>query len=279
MKPYCFAQSSIQKSADATIHPLDIGLIRGYAIFDFFRTVGHHPLFLENYLNRFLNSASKAGLTLDYSFEDLKEITIELIEKNDHKDAGIRMILSGGISENHFLPSKGNLYIFCEPLHLPSKEKYENGVKLLSVEYVRPLAEIKTTNYTYPCYLSMDWKAQGAEDVIYHHQDRISESSRSNIFLVKNGNIYTPKRDILKGITREKVIKLTAGKVSFSDLSIGDLLSGDEVFISSTTKRILPITQIDNTTISNGRPGPITKELMARFTAIEKEIGVRENTI
>ncbi|MEX2513721.1 MAG: aminotransferase class IV [Cyclobacteriaceae bacterium] len=270
MKPYCFAQSEIKLSKEAAMHPLDIGLIRGYAIFDFFRTVGYHPLFLKRYLERFIGSAEKAGLPLDFDFRGLQEIILQLIEKNDHFDAGIRMILTGGISPNHFLPAKGELFIFCESLHLPSKEKYDKGVKLISVEYVRPLAEIKTTNYTFPCWLSKDWKGQQAEDVVYHQQGRVSESSRSNIFLVKNGIIFTPKRDILKGITRDKVIKI-AGNVNISDFGMDDLLSADEVFISSTTKRILPITMIDHCRIGSGKPGNITQELMASFIKMELE--------
>ncbi|MFO7822366.1 MAG: aminotransferase class IV [Cyclobacterium sp.] len=270
MKPYCFANDTITDSKEASLHPLDIGLIRGYAIFDFFRTVGTHPLFLEDYLKRFTLSAEKAGLPLDYSRDELRDIIYQLIEKNDHKDGGIRMVLTGGISANHFLPARGQLFIFCEPLMLPSQEKYKNGVKLLSVDYVRPLPAIKTTNYTYPCWLSLDWKSQGAEDVVYHHDGRVSESSRSNIFLVKQGQIYTPQRDILWGITRKKVMEL-AGNISLSDFSLEDLLNADEVFISSTTKRILPITRIDEVQVGHGKPGPHTRKLMTDFLTMEIE--------
>ncbi|SEJ49575.1 branched-chain amino acid aminotransferase [Cyclobacterium xiamenense] len=271
MKPFCFSTDQIIDSQQARVHPLDIGLIRGYAIFDFFRTVGRHPLFLEAYLNRFTESARKAGLALDYSPLELKEIIYELIEKNAHADGGIRIVLTGGLSPNHFLPAKGQLFIFCESLQLPAEEKYRNGVKLVSVDYVRPLAAIKTTNYTYPCWLSLDWKAQQAEDVVYHHEGRVSESSRSNIFMVKHGQLYTPNRDILWGITRNKVIEL-AGDVSFADFGLDELLQADEVFISSTTKRILPITQIDQVRIGTGKPGPVTRKLMADFLAMELEI-------
>ncbi|MBD3629393.1 aminotransferase class IV [Cyclobacterium sp.] len=270
MKPYCFAENKIIASEKASVHPLDIGLIRGYAIFDFFRTVGHHPLFLEDYLKRFTLSANKAGLPLAYSIQELRDIIYRLIEKNNHQDGGIRMVLTGGISPNHFLPAQGKLFIFCEPLMLPSQEKYAKGVKLLSVDYVRPLPAIKTTNYTYPCWLSLDWKAQGAEDVVYHHNGRVSESSRSNIFLVKHGQIYTPQRDILWGITRKKVMELAA-QTSLSDFSLEDLLDADEVFISSTTKRILPITQIDTVKIGDGLPGAFTKKLMTDFLNMETE--------
>lgn len=271
MKPFCFSRSEIIDSHQAQIHPLDIGLIRGYGIFDFLRTVSHHPLFLPEYLDRFISSAEKAGLPLGYDKNDLEQIIFQLIEKNDHSNGGIRMILTGGLSPNHFRPAKGDLFIFCEPLQMPDRIKYEKGVKLLSIDYVRPLASIKTTNYTYPCYLSQEWQAQKVEDVVYHHQGIVSESSRSNIFMVKEGKIKTPASHILMGITREKILRL-AKEITIEDFSPEELLQADEVFISSTTKRILPITRIDDYTIGEGNPGDTTKRLMKAFHELEKEV-------
>ncbi|WP_114750851.1 aminotransferase class IV [Pleomorphovibrio marinus] len=270
MKPFCFAKDKIISSHEASCHPLDIGLIRGYAIFDFFRTVNYQGLFLEEYLERFTQSAKMAFLPLDFEKEALKEIITTLIEKNDHAKGGIRMLLTGGISPNHFLPAKGDLYIFCEPLQLPSEEKYARGVKLLSVDYVRPIPTIKTTNYTLPCLLSVDWKTAGAEDVLYHHQGVISESSRSNVFIVKDGIISTPKSNILLGITRRHTMEL-AREVQVRDIALKEVFEADEVFITSTTKRILPITQLDDQEIADGKVGSLTRSLMNQFEAMEKE--------
>src|SRR5690606_3594045 len=117
-------------------------------------------------------------------------------------------------------------------------------VKLVTEEYVRPLSSIKTTNYTFPVWLSAKWKEQAAEDVLYHCAGNISESSRSNIFMVKNGIVATPKSNILLGITRQHVLIL-AGDVEERDISLTEILNADEVFMTATTKRILPVTQID----------------------------------
>ncbi len=270
MKPFCFAKDQVIPAHEAVCHPLDIALIRGYAIFDFFRTVNYQGLFLEEYLNRFIQSAQKAHLPLEYDKNALSEIIANLIEKNDHAKGGIRMLLTGGISPNHFLPAKGNLYIFCEPLQLPSEQKYAEGVKLLTVDYVRPIPTIKTTNYTLPCHLSVDWKAEGAEDVLYHHQGIVSESSRSNVFMVKEGKISTPKSNILLGITRRHTLEI-AGNVEVRDITLKEIKAADEVFITSTTKRILPITQVDDDFIADGKVGSLTRSLMAQFEAKEKE--------
>lgn len=269
-KPFCFSGNKIVAADDASIHPLDIGLIRGYAIFDFLRTANFKPLFFEAYLNRFIASAQHAHLPLGYTMEELKNIIYELIEKNKLEQGGIRMVLTGGLSANHFSPTTGQLFIFCEDLQMPAAEKYERGVKLVTEEYVRPLSSIKTTNYTFPVWLSAKWKEQAAEDVLYHCAGNISESSRSNIFMVKNGIVATPKSNILLGITRQHVLIL-AGDVEERDISLTEILNADEVFMTATTKRILPVTQIDGVLIKDGIPGPVTRQLMERFKGLEKE--------
>ncbi len=271
MKPFCFADGSIIPTETASIHPMDLGLIRGYGIFDFFRTVNYKPLFLDHYLDRFTASAEKTYLPLGYSREELKTIISELIAKNDLKQGGIRMVLSGGVSENHFSPAKGKLFIFAESLIFPSQEKYGNGVKLLSVEYIRSIADIKTTNYAFPVWHSAHWKKAGAEDVLYHMEGWVSESSRSNFFIVKDGVVSTPDRHILMGITRKHVMEI-AGNVQIRPISLEETLSADEAFITSTTKVLLPVTQVDDIKIADGKPGPVSQDILSRFREMEKRL-------
>jgi len=271
MKPFCFADGQIISTEKASIHPMDLSFIRGYGIFDFFRTVNFKALFLDNYLDRFFASAEKTFLPLDYSRAELKAVIQDLIEKNNLKEGGIRMLLSGGISPNHFSPAKGKLYIFAESLIFPAQEKYDIGIKLLSLEYVRPIAEIKTTNYALPVWDSMRWKDAGAEDVLYHMNGNVSESSRSNFFIVKDGIISTPDAHVLMGITRKHVIELV-GEVQIRPISMQEVLNADETFITSTTKVLLPVIQIDEHEIGTGKPGPVSLDLLAKFRELEKEL-------
>jgi len=270
MKRHCFAKDSIKDSNQASIHPADIGLIRGYAIFDFFRTVDYRALFLSDYLDRFIRSAQHTAIPLPYAKEELSNIIHELIDKNDLKQGGVRMILSGGVSPNHFSPAEGSLYIFCEDLSFPSKESYGKGVKLTASEYVRPIPTIKTTNYSQAVYASLEWKKNNIEDLIYHHKGIVSESSRSNIFMVKDGKLATPKENILHGITRKHILQLEPN-TEVRDITLEELLQADEIFMSSTTKKVLPVTQIDHHTIGNGMVGECSKELLSRFSELEKE--------
>jgi branched-chain amino acid aminotransferase len=270
MKPFCFADGKIIPTETATIHPTDLGLIRGYGIFDFFRTVNYHPLFLEHYLDRFIASAEKTYLPLPYTREELRGIIAEVIEKNDLQQGGIRMVLSGGISENHFSPAQGKLFLFAESLIFPAEEKYQQGIKLVTLEHVRAIADIKTTNYTLPVWHSVNWKRMGAEDVLYHWNGWVSESSRSNFFIVKDGLIHTPDQHILHGITRKHLIQV-ADQVRIRPISLEEVWGADEAFISSTTKVLLPVTQLDDRKIGDGKAGKITLELLEKFRILEKE--------
>lgn len=271
MKPFCFADGQIIPLEEASIHPMDIGLIRGYSIFDFFRTVNFKPLFLESYLDRFMGSAEKTYIPLKYSRAEISTIIHELIEKNQLEEGGLRMVLSGGVSANHFSPAEGKLFIFAEELLFPDESSYLKGIKLLSLEYVRPVAEIKTTNYAYPVWDSIRWKREGAEDVLYHQNGYVSESSRSNFFIVKNGLISTPDMHVLKGITRKQIIQLD-GNIQVRPITMEETLDADETFITSTTKKLLPVTQIDDHVIGNGEPGPVSLTLLEKFKALEKEL-------
>lgn len=271
MKPFCFADGAIIPSETATLHPMDLGLIRGYGIFDFFRTSNYHPVFLKHYLDRFTASAEKTYIPLNYSREELRSIIAELTEKNDLKQGGFRMMLTGGVSDNHFSPAEGKLFIFCESLDFPSEAKYTQGIKLLTLEYIRPIAEIKTTNYALPVWHSHHWKRLGAEDVLYHWNGLVSESSRSNFFIVKNGVIHTPDQHILMGITRKHILQI-AENVVIRPVALEEVWEADEAFMTSTTKVLLPVTQIDDRQIGNGKVGPVTRALLEKFRKMEQEL-------
>ncbi|MDN3205536.1 aminotransferase class IV [Algoriphagus sediminis] len=271
MLKYCFARDKIILTENATLHPMDLAVIRGYGIFDFFRVSNSKPLFLDHYLDRFINSAEATYLGLALSREELSQVILELIDKNDMITGGFRMILTGGLSENHFSPGKGSLFIFAEELFLPSEEKYSKGIKLLGLEHVRPLAKIKTTNYAYPVWHSKIWKEAGAEDVLYHQDGMISESSRSNFYIIKDGKLITPSKQILEGITRHHILELADMK-EIRDLGMEEALQADEAFITSTTKVLLPVVQIDNHKIGTGKPGPISLDLLRKFRNLENEL-------
>jgi len=246
----------------ATVQINDLGLLRGYGIFDFLKVENGVPLFIEDHLKRFRRSAKYMGLKLRYKLEELEQMVLELIKKNKFKNGGMKIVLTGGYSENGYLPSpKANLFILLNTFTPPTELQYKKGVKLMLHEYIRELPEVKTTNYVVPIRLAKKLKLKKALDVLYIKNGYVSESSRSNFFIVKkDGTILTSDIGVLKGITRKRVMKLAKKhyKLEEGKITIRDLKDAKEAFMTSTTKGALPVVTIDNIIIGKGKIGNVT---------------------
>jgi D-alanine transaminase/branched-chain amino acid aminotransferase len=134
------------------------------------------------------------------------------------------------------------------------------------------MADIKSLNYAFALREMPAVRAAGGDDLIYHTSEfGVSESSRSNLFYVKDGVIHTPADHILEGITRKKVIALASSvyEVRVGACSLEDFLLADEVFTTGSTKRVLPIFSIDGKKIGNGKRGEVTEKLYQLLLANE----------
>ncbi|WP_181307647.1 aminotransferase class IV [Rufibacter sp. XAAS-G3-1] len=271
-KLYAYLHEEILPLESAYLHVSDLSIQRGYGIFDFFKTHNGQPLFLEDYLNRFYASASLMGLEVPLPEDELVSTITRLIQMNGLADSGMKMILTGGYSENGYNPGPPNLIMIEQPLTLPSEVQVTTGIKVITHEYVRELAAAKTINYTVGVRLIQQVKAKGAEDVLYHQNGVVSEFPRSNFFLVKEDNtIITPVHEILKGITRKNVLELAGKKyrVEEETVTLEDIAQAKEAFMTSTTKRILPIVAVDGNPVGNGKPGAVTLQLLKDLVALE----------
>ncbi len=258
---------------DALLKGTDLSIQRGYAIFDFLRTVHAQPLFLHDYLDRFFHSAAAMHLSLDKTKEELIAITYELLKQSAHREAGIRFLLTGGYSPDSFSPGTPNLIITCKKLIPVSAEKFEKGISIITYDHQRELPHIKTTNYLMAVWLQPLLKEKQAEDVLYYHNNYLTEFPRGNLFIVtKEGTLVTPAHNILHGITRKNIINLAKDflRVEERDITSGELVQAGEAFYTSTTKRILPVIKVDNKIIGTGKPGKITRDLYQRFLLREQ---------
>lgn len=256
----------------ASLHVSDLAVQRGYGVFDFLKVVEGHAYFLENYLDRFFHSASVMRLTIPFRRDELIQIISGLIKRNALASSGIKMILTGGYSADGYTPATPNLIITQHDLVLPARDLVEKGVPIITHEYVRDVPEAKTINYTVGIWLIEELKKANAYDVLYHRNNEVSEFPRSNFFIVRNDNtVVTPRENVLKGITRKNVLTL-AGKYFRAEeatVTLDDVLSAREAFITSTTKRILPVTQVNGHIIGSGRPGDISMTLLQRLIELE----------
>lgn len=265
---------------EAKISVYDLGLLRGYAIFDFLRTYNEKPFYLKEHLKRLLNSAKIIGLKHNFTLEKLEKLVLKTLKKNKHlKEANIRIILTGGNSKDFITPSKPNLIIMVTPLKEYPREIYQKGGKLITQIFERILPRAKTIVYTQAIqFLQQAKKKKAVEVLLISQEGKILECTTSNFFAVIQHNkdfvLITPSKEkILPGVTRKIVIDLAKKmkiKVFEREIDAGEIKNFKEAFITASNKEILPIIQIDDYKINKGGVGEITKKLMDGFKKLTK---------
>ncbi len=268
MIKYYNVNGKIVPTEEAVINVKDLGFLRGYSVFDFFRIYKGKPVFIEDHMDRLEYSSGKLGLPLPYSRTEIIEKVIALAKANELEFGGIKIILTGGYSLNGFLPTTPNFVMVASTLPAYPESYYTKGVKLMAYEYTRETPYTKTTNYLKPISLQQEIEEAEAFDVLYHDGEFISESARSNFFIVDEaGTIITPDRDALKGITRKHVLAIAQKhfNVEIRPVSIKEARAAKEAFMTSSTKKIMPIRQVDFWRINKGIIGETTKQMMKLF--------------
>lgn len=249
---------------NAQLHVSDLAIQRGYGIFDFFRVNERVPLYLEDYLDRFYRSSAIMGLEGVIDRPALKEVVYQLIRRNGMQEAGMKLILTGGYSPDAYHPVKGNFLVSQHPLVLPTAAQVAEGISIITYPYRREIADVKTINYIMGVWLLKKMKEASAADVLYHRDGIVSEFPRCNFFLVtRQGTLVTPANHILHGITRMRVLEVapSACPVEVRDVRLEEVYEAGEAFLTSTTKGVLPIVNIDNRPVGSGKPGPVTLAL------------------
>lgn len=252
----------------AVINVKDLGFLRGYSVFDFFRIYKGQPVFIEDHMVRLEYSSKKLGLSLPYSKAEIVEKIIALAKVNKLEFGGLKIILTGGYSLDGFLPATPNFVMVASKLPTYPESYYTKGVKLMAFEYTRETPYTKTTNYLKPISLQKEIEEAEAFDVLYHDGEFISESARANFFIVNDeGTIITPDRDALRGITRKHVLAIAQKhfNVEIRPVSLKEAREAKEAFMTSSTKAVMPIRQVDFWRINKGIIGDTTKRIMELF--------------
>ena len=259
---YISINHQLYTEEDAKISVSDLSIQRGFGIFDFLKTINHQPIFLEDHFNRFYNSAKEMNLAVGVTRIELKSSIDELMERNNLPNSGLKFILTGGFSEDGYTMSTPNLILTQVPFEI-DKTAFNKGMKLITYPHQRQLPTIKTIDYLQAIRLQSYIRENLADDVLYHAGGSIRECPRANFFIVKGNKVITPRTDILKGITRSKILALNIEGLDLAeeDFNLTDIAMADEAFISSSTKNAFPVLAIDGKPIGSGRPGEITRKI------------------
>lgn len=258
----------VEKEA-ASIKINDLSVSRGYGIFDFFKTINGKPVFIDDHIDRFFYSASEMRLKPDIKKIELKKLVLALHAKNAMATSGIKVLLTGGYSADGYSIGKPNLIITQDAIKF-DPTVFETGTRLITNEHQRQLPQVKSIDYLYGIYMKSLIKERGADDVLYHFNGEITECPRANFYIVTRDNaVVTPAKNVLQGITRKKIlgfsqlVKITEGLITLSDLA-----NAKEAFITSTTKNVLPVLEINGKPVGNGKPGEITRKISDRLSSL-----------
>jgi len=250
-----------------------LGTFRGYRIFTACRTINGTVFLLQNHINRLFESASELSMKLPHTKPDLEEIIHQLLAKNSIEDDLLLQIMYSGGSPTKTRMSQrlhASLYIIVNKLHPAPDNWYKNGISLATYIYQRDWAHVKTNNYIGAVVAHQtSVKQQNADEALFISpidNNTILEGSTFNIFMVNsNDEIITPPKsvNILNGITRQLVLELLRSNnivVRETNTTLKDLEAIKEIFISSSTRNIVPVVRVDKNIIGNGTPGKVTRK-------------------
>jgi len=274
--PHLFLNGRIVPASEAAISPFDIGLLRGYAVFDLLRTVNGRPFLLAEHLRRLRNSADALGLKVPYSDSEIASAIDELLARNGHTEATVRLVLTGGESPDglSFSADTPTFYILTHEMRLLPASVYESGGKLLTKRHRREVPEAKTTNYLTMLRYHDQIVDAGALDLLYHDGSHVAEAASASFYVVKDGAIFAPGDGVLWGTVGSLVLQLAAEngrEVVLGEVALEDAFGADEAFLTSTTRGVVPIVRLDDSKIGDGAVGPVTRELMEAYERVLRD--------
>lgn len=223
-------------------------------LYETLRTLDHKLVFLEPHLDRLFNSAQFTGLKIQYTRAEISKMVEHCISEFHEPNQRIQILV---------VPEK--LIIYASSLDLDSS--IYAGVSTITVKGIRETPNVKTTNYK----VCLDaWKQARTkacfEAILTDEDGHVFEGSRSNIFWVKNGKLFTREGNVLPGITRQIIIAHSPIPVLFGHLNQNEFKFLDELVLTNSGSGIVPITKVNNEIISNGKPGFITNKLQNYYT-------------
>lgn len=273
----------ISAGHEAVIPVFDHGFLYGEGIYETLRTYDGRLFLFDRHMRRLRNSGRLIDLQIPFTDEEAASHIRETIAaaELDGNQAYIRVLITRGVGELTYdllATPTPSWVIIVKPLPSPSREIYERGVKVALVDVVRNHPQsvnpmIKSNNLMNSALAAQEAIKRGAfEAVMRNYRGELTECTQSNLFIVKNGAALTPPLEsgLLPGITREFLFEVGRQaniKVHEQILHDDNLFAADEAFLTSTTREVLPIVGVNDRSIADGRPGPVTLKLRKAFRA------------
>ncbi len=240
---------------DCSLFDIDL-VFRGESIYELIRIIDRIPLFWEDHIQRLYRTSEITGMSIWHDEKFLHKTVSELTRINAVDEGNIKMVFNFYRQEN--IMDRNFLAYFVEPVY-PSEEQCEKGVKgiLFQACRVNPTAKVINRNLRLAVYKQLIEKG-AYEALLIDREGRITEGSRSNIFLIREGRLITaPDSDVLAGIARKHVIETCLQEnipVTFEKVDSRELQSMDAVFMTGTSPKVLPFSAIENYSFDTSNP-------------------------
>jgi branched-chain amino acid aminotransferase len=269
----------------AKISVFDHGLLYGDGVFEGIREYNDIVFKLKEHIDRLYRSAHVITLKIPLTKEEMTQVVVETLRKNKLKDSYIRLVVTRGVGDLGLDPRKcpkPSVIIITDTISLHASGAKENGITTM-LSWVRrnPVDatshEIKSLNYLNSVLAKIEANASGVDEAIcLESNGYVAEGVGENVFIVKNGELLTPPTSTgaLAGITAEVVEKLAVKlglKLTVTNLTPFMLFTAEEAFFTGTAMEMVPIREVNKRQIGTGKPGPVTKKLMAEFHKVIKD--------
>lgn len=262
----------------ARIPILDRGLLFADAVYEVIPVYAGHCYQLDAHIQRLQHSLDGIRLSVEHTVADWNEMVHTLVERNGGGDMSVYLQVTRGSmpKRDHRLPKQPspNVIAFCQSRSAADPALLENGISAVTMDDIRwRYCSIKSTALLPNILLSDQAYAKGAAEALLVRDGYVLEGTSSNVFAVIDGCITTPalRDEILPGITRGVILELARAHdlyhVETDALTVEQLMTADEVWITSSTREIYPVTRIDGTAVGSGRPGPVWQQTSALLQA------------
>lgn len=261
---------------NAKISVLDRGFLFGDGVYEVIPAYSGHLFHFDAHIERLDHSLSAIRLMNPYPKDQWRKILLPLL--NDKQDLAVYLQVTRGVADkrDHAFPKQCKPTVFAMSSVISPFAELATGAKALTVDDSRwELCNVKATTLLANILMRQQAVEQGCAEAILIRNDHVTEGAASNVFAVVDGVLITPQQssEILPGITRNVVIELAgthAIPCKETLLTVADLRAASEIWLTSSTREIVPVTQLDGQKVGQGMPGPVWQRVNQLFQTLKR---------
>ncbi len=285
-----YINGKFYEKESAKISVFDHGLLYGDGVFEGIRAYNRRVFKLKEHIDRLFESAQSIMLKIPLNREQLAKAVVETIIANKLGNAYIRLVVTRGEGDLGLDPRKcykgATVIIIADKVALYPQKLYQEGLSIVTVPTVRNLPEalnpqIKSLNYLNNILAKIEAANAGCDEAIMLDAlGYVAECTGDNIFVAKNGHLYTPPQCMgtLRGITRDSILEIARkNKITAHEhvITRHEVYISDECFLTGTAAEVIPVVKVDGRVIGQGKPGKLTLSLMKKFKELTAKEGIK----